>query len=219
LYERLKRLGNLSRCPRFHVKRRKLKRQFRLQENGQRRLTAPKVARGERQHGKSADIFLGRLPHDCYKDELMSMLGQVGRLLELRLMLDFSESMRGYTFALFAEPRIAREACARLDSYEIRPDHRIGVVKSMDNYRLFFGEVPKTKTKLEFLEELTKILDGITDIYLFPSAHEPQPRLHLCRVQGPSGRDGSAQTYTWTSNSMEPRDRGRLGESRTGRSD
>jgi len=172
LYEHLERCDNLSRCPQFHVKRRKLKRQFRLQENGQRRLTAPEVARGERQRGKGAEIFLGRLPRDCYEDELMPMLEQVGRLLELRLMLDFSGSTRGYAFALFAEPRIAREACARLDGYEIRPGHRIGVVKSMDNCRLFFGGVPKTKTKLEFLEELTKILDGITDVYLYPSAHD-----------------------------------------------
>jgi len=143
-----------------------------LQENGQRRLTAPEVARGERQRGKGAEIFLGRLPRDCYEDELMPMLEQIGRLLELRLMLDFSGSTRGYAFALFAEPRVAREACARLDGYEIRPGHRIGVVKSMDNCRLFFGGVPKTKTKLEFLEELTKILDGITDVYLYPSAHD-----------------------------------------------
>ncbi|XP_025073681.1 RNA-binding protein 47-like isoform X2 [Pogonomyrmex barbatus] len=143
-----------------------------VQENGQRRLTAPEVARGERQRGKGAEVFLGRLPRDCYEDELMPLLEQVGRLLELRLMLDFSGSTRGYAFALYEEPRIAREACERLDGHEIRPGHRIGVVKSMDNCRLFFGGVPKTKTKSEFMEELTKILDGITDIYLYPSAYD-----------------------------------------------
>ncbi|KYQ49467.1 RNA-binding protein 47 [Trachymyrmex zeteki] len=143
-----------------------------VQENGQRRLTAPEVARGERQRGKGAEIFLGRLPRDCYEDELMPLLEQMGRLLELRLMLDFSGSTRGYAFALFEDPRIARRACERLDGYEIRPGHRIGVVKSMDNCRLFFGGVPKTKTKSEFIEELTKILDGITDVYVYPNAHD-----------------------------------------------
>ncbi|XP_011691582.1 PREDICTED: RNA-binding protein 47-like [Wasmannia auropunctata] len=143
-----------------------------VQENGQRRLTAPEVARGQRERGKGAEVFLGRLPRDCYEDELMPLLEQVGRLLELRLMLDFSGSTRGYAFALYEDPRIAREACERLDGHEIRPGHRIGVVKSMDNCRLFFGGVPKTKTKPEFMEELTKILDGITDIYVYPSAHD-----------------------------------------------
>lgn len=135
-------------------------------------MTAPEVARGQRQRGKGAEVFLGRLPRDCYEDELMPLLEEVGRLLELRLMLDFSGSTRGYAFALYEDPRIAREACELLDGHEIRPGHRIGVVKSMDNCRLFFGGVPKTKTKPEFMEELTKILDGITDIYLYPSSHD-----------------------------------------------
>ncbi|KYM93931.1 PREDICTED: probable RNA-binding protein 46 [Cyphomyrmex costatus] len=143
-----------------------------VQENGQRRLTAPEIVQGDRQRGKGAEVFLGRLPRDCYEDELMPLLEQVGRLLELRLMLDFSGSTRGYAFALYEDPRIARMACELLDGHEIRPGHRIGVVKSMDNCRLFFGGVPKTKTKPEFVEELTKILDGITDIYVYPNAHD-----------------------------------------------
>ncbi|CAL1685668.1 unnamed protein product [Lasius platythorax] len=102
----------------------------------------------------------------------MPVLEPVGRLLELRLMLDFSGSTRGYAFASYETQRIAREACARLNGYEIRPGHRIGVVKSLDNCRLFFGGVPKDKTKPEFMAELTKMLDDITDIYLYPSAHD-----------------------------------------------
>ncbi|OAD56149.1 RNA-binding protein 47 [Eufriesea mexicana] len=143
-----------------------------VQENGQRRLTAPEIVRGEKQRVKGAEIFLGRLPRDCYEDELMPVLERIGRLMELRLMLDFSGSTRGYAFALFENSKIARYACAELDGYEIRPGHRIGVVKSVDNCRLFFGGVPKNKSKEEFLEELNKILEGITDIYLYPSAHD-----------------------------------------------
>ncbi|XP_078049784.1 putative RNA-binding protein 46 [Augochlora pura] len=143
-----------------------------VQENGQRRLTAPEIVRGEKERVKGAEIFLGRLPRDCYEDELMPILEKIGRLSELRLMLDFSGSTRGYAFALFEDSKIARRACNRLDGFEIRPGHRIGVVKSVDNCRLFFGGVPKNKGKEEFLQELNKILDGITDVYLYPSAHD-----------------------------------------------
>ncbi|XP_033341971.2 RNA-binding protein 47 [Megalopta genalis] len=143
-----------------------------VQENGQRRLTAPEIVRGEKQRVKGAEIFLGRLPRDCYEDELMPILEKIGRLSELRLMLDFSGSTRGYAFALFDDSKVARRACNRLDGFEIRPGHRIGVVKSVDNCRLFFGGVPKNKGREEFLRELNKILDGITDIYLYPSAHD-----------------------------------------------
>ncbi|KMQ91416.1 apobec1 complementation factor-like protein, partial [Lasius niger] len=143
-----------------------------VQVNGQRRLTAPEVTAGDWKRSKGTEVFIGRLPRDCYEDELMPVLEPVGRLLELRLMLDFSGSTRGYAFASYETQRIAREACARLNGYEIRPGHRIGVVKSLDNCRLFFGGVPKDKTKPEFMAELTKMLDDITDIYLYPSAHD-----------------------------------------------
>lgn len=143
-----------------------------VQENGQRRLTAPEIVRGEKQRVKGAEIFLGRLPRDCYEDELMPVLETIGYLIELRLMLDFSGSTRGYAFASFEDVKTARRACAKLDGYEIRPGHRIGVVKSVDNCRLFFGGVPKNKSKEEFMQELTKILEGIIDIYLYPSAHD-----------------------------------------------
>lgn len=143
-----------------------------VQENGQRRLTAPEIVHGQKQRVKGAEIFLGRLPRDCYEDELMPVLERIGRLCELRLMLDFSGSTRGYAFALFEDSKIARIACAKLDGYEIRPGHRIGVVKSVDNCRLFFGGVPKNKCKAEFSQELNKILEGITDIYLYPNAQD-----------------------------------------------
>jgi hypothetical protein len=59
-----------------------------------------------------------------------------------------------------------------LDGYEIRPGHSIGAVKSVDNCRLFFGGVPKNKTKEEFLDELSKLIEGIVDIYLYPNAQD-----------------------------------------------
>ncbi|KAF7415179.1 hypothetical protein HZH68_003668 [Vespula germanica] len=143
-----------------------------IQENGQRRLSAPEIYRDGRERAKGAEVFVGRLPRDCYEDELMPVLGKAGRLMELRLMLDFSGSTRGYAFALYENSKTAKRACMELDGYEIRPGHRIGVVKSIDNCRLFFGGVPKNKTKAEFMEELTKLLEGIIDIYLYPNAQD-----------------------------------------------
>lgn len=143
-----------------------------VQENGQRRLSAPELTREMRESIKGGEIFLGRLPRDCYEDELMPVLERVGRLIELRLMLDFSGSTRGYAFALFEDSKTAGRACKILDGYEIRPGHKIGVVKSIDNCRLFFGGVPKDKTKEDFMNELGKILDGISEIYLYPNAQD-----------------------------------------------
>ncbi|KAG8040702.1 hypothetical protein G9C98_002698 [Cotesia typhae] len=144
-----------------------------VQENGQRRLTAPEFTKEHRDRIKGTEVFLGRLPRNCYEDELMPVLEKAGRLLELRLMLDFSRSTRGYAFALYEDAKSARRSLAMLDGYEIRPGHRIYVVKSVDSCKLFFGGVPKDKTKVEFIEELGKILDGISNIYLYPNAEDP----------------------------------------------
>lgn len=86
------------------------------------------------------------------------------------MMLDFSGTNRGYAFALFEDAKTARKACEILDCKDIRKGHPIGVVKSIDNCRLFFGGVPKEKSKEEFLSELNKILEGIVDVYLYPNA-------------------------------------------------
>ncbi|XP_031782267.1 probable RNA-binding protein 46 [Nasonia vitripennis] len=143
-----------------------------VQENGQRRLTAPELTKEHREHIKGSEVFLGRLPRDCYEDELMPVLERAGRLLELRLMLDFSGTTRGYAFALYQDAKTARKAVTMLDGYHIRPGHPIGAVKSVDNCRLFFGGVPKDKSKEEFMEELSKLMDGIVDIYLYPNAQD-----------------------------------------------
>lgn len=86
-----------------------------VQENGQRRLTAPELTEEKRDRIKGSEIFLGRLPRDCYEDELMPLLEKPGRLLELRLMLDFSGTTRGYAFALYTDPRTAQKACTVCD--------------------------------------------------------------------------------------------------------
>lgn len=87
-------------------------------------------------------------------------------------MLDFSGSTRGYAFALYKDAKTARRACEILNEYEIRPGHRIGVVKSVDNCRLFFGGVPKSMTREEFLKDLNAMLDGIIDIHVYPNAQD-----------------------------------------------
>ncbi|XP_043279503.1 probable RNA-binding protein 46 [Venturia canescens] len=157
-----KRLLDLTRATNYEL----------VQENGQRRLTAPEFTIEMKEKLKGSEIFIGRLPRDCYEDEIMPILQNIGRLLELRLMLDFSGSTRGYAFALFESPAIARQACRALDGYEIRPGRKIGVVTSIDNCRLFFGGVPKDKTKEDFLNELGKLLDGITNIYVYPNSQD-----------------------------------------------
>ncbi|XP_026273113.2 probable RNA-binding protein 46 [Frankliniella occidentalis] len=140
------------------------------QFNGQRRTGPPSDWMGP-SPAPGSEIFIGKIPRDCYEDELFPLLMPHGRLYELRLMMDFSGTNRGFGFAQYANPEEARVAVRALDGYEIRPGKFLGVMKSMDNRRLFIGGLPKEKTREEILAELSKILPGIdiVDVILYPS--------------------------------------------------
>lgn len=45
---------------------------------------------------------------------------------------------------------------------------RIGVVKSVDNCRLFVGGIPKDKNAEEIRREMDKLTDGVVDVIVYP---------------------------------------------------
>lgn len=40
-------------------------------------------------------VFIGRIPHDCFEDTLVPLFRQAGELFEFRLMINFSGWNRG----------------------------------------------------------------------------------------------------------------------------
>lgn len=139
-----------------------------VQCNGQRRTGPPRTWTGP-PPGTGCEIFIGKIPRDLYEDELFPLLMKFGRLYELRLMMDFSGTNRGFGFAQYSTPEEARRAVEQLDGYAIRPNKYLGVMKSLDNRRLFVGGLPKDKTRDEIFEELDKMVSGIVDVILYSS--------------------------------------------------
>jgi len=139
-----------------------------LQTNGQRKYGPPPFWKGP-PPPKGSEVFIGKLPRDLYEDELVPIFEKVGKIYEMRLMMDFSGSTRGFGFVQFLSPREAERAVKELNNYEVRHNRFIGVVKSVDNCRLFVGGLPKNKTKDEIEEELNKYVEGITDVILYSS--------------------------------------------------
>lgn len=81
---------------------------------------------------------------------------QVGKIYEIRLMMDFSGSNRGYCFIKFTQQRFAQVAIKKLDQYEIRPGRRIGVVASINNCRLHIYLMPSDMDLEKFVKVLFK---------------------------------------------------------------
>lgn len=135
------------------------------QENGQRKYGPPPNWNGP-PPPKGCEVFVGKLPRQIFEDELVPIFSKVGKIYELRLMMDFSGSNRGYAFVTYTKRDDAAAAIRELNGYEIRPGRHIGVVKSVDNCRLYFGGIPPTKTKEEVFEELSKRVSGIVKVIL-----------------------------------------------------
>ncbi|XP_069355060.1 RNA-binding protein 47-like isoform X2 [Maniola hyperantus] len=142
-----------------------------VQHNGQRKFGPPPDWTGP-PPPKGCEIFIGKLPRDIYEDELVPLFATVGKIYEMRLMMDFSGSNRGYAFIIYATRAEAAAAVKQLNGYEIKPRRQIGVVKSVDNCRLFIGNIPKTRTKKELVEELMKRVTGLVDVILYKNSFD-----------------------------------------------
>lgn len=116
---------------------------------------------------KGCEIFIGKIPRDVYEDELYRIFSTIGVIYELRLMMDFSGCNRGFAFIQYARRQDADRAIQLMNHYELRPKHCIGVVKSIDNCRLFIGGIPKNKTHEEIQTEMERLTDGVTKVIVY----------------------------------------------------
>ena len=73
-------------------------------------------------------------------------LVQVGEIYELRLMMDFSGSNRGFCFVRYTTREDAKRAVKDLNNFEIRPNKFLGILHSVDNRKLWISGIPRNLT-------------------------------------------------------------------------
>ena len=143
-----------------------------IQENGQRKYGGPPPSWEGHAPPRGCEVFVGKIPRDCYEDELVPVFEKIGKLYELRLMMDFSGTNRGYCFTTYNNRRDALRCVRDLNNFEIRKGRFLGVCLSVDNCRLFVGGIPKNKQKDEILQEMQKVTEGVVDVIVYPSAQD-----------------------------------------------
>lgn len=111
------------------------------QVNGQRKL-GPPPGWTEPPPEPDCEIFVGKIPRDLHEDTLYPIFSRVGEIYEIRLMMDFSGTNRGYCFIMFTKVEYAKRAIRELNNWEIRHGHKIGVVASINYCRLCIGQLP-----------------------------------------------------------------------------
>ena len=180
------------------------------QENGQRKTGPPPGRRAERlqvsphplyhsldwpttRHppSRGCEVFVGKLPRDCFECELFPLFERCGQIYEMRLMMDFSGFNRGYAFITYTCRDDAKRSVKELNNHEIRPSRLIGVCQSVDNCRLFVGGIPKTKKREEILDEMCKITEGVVDVIVYPSAHDKSKNRGFAFVEYESHRSAA----------------------------
>ncbi|XP_060923429.1 RNA-binding protein 47 isoform X5 [Limanda limanda] len=158
-----------------------------IQENGQRKYGPPPGWNGA-SPPRGCEIFVGKIPRDVYEDELVPVFESVGRIYEMRLMMDFDGKNRGYAFVMYTEKHEAKRAVRELNNYEVRPGRLLGVCSSVDNCRLFIGGIPKTKKREEILEEVSKVTEGVLDVIVYASAADKMKNRGFAFVEYESHR-------------------------------
>ncbi|XP_057378111.1 probable RNA-binding protein 46 isoform X2 [Daphnia carinata] len=117
---------------------------------------------------KGSEVFVGKIPRDLMEDELLPIFETVGPVFEIRLMMDGAAGgNRGFAFVTFTSPTDAARAIQLLNHYEIRPKRFIGVLRSLDNCRLFIGGIPNDKSKEDIREEMSRHTDGVVAVILY----------------------------------------------------
>ncbi|TGZ68494.1 hypothetical protein CRM22_004239 [Opisthorchis felineus] len=139
-----------------------------VQENGQRRYGPPRNWRAE-PPPRGCEVFIGKIPRDCFEEELIPVFEQIGPIYMFRLMMEFNGTNRGYGFCVYTNREDTKKAVQALDNYEIRKGKTIGVCFSVDNCRLFVGGIPKNKTREEIMAEMKRVTEGVKDVISYPS--------------------------------------------------
>ncbi|KHN79491.1 APOBEC1 complementation factor [Toxocara canis] len=138
------------------------------QDSGQRRYGPPPDWNGP-PPPRGTEVFVGKLPRAISDMRLIQVLSSVGPLYEVRQMLEASGVNRGYCFAVYQSLDGAKRACNELNDIEIEPGRRIGVVRSVDNRRLFIGGIPREIKADHIMAEIKKHTEGVEEVVVYPS--------------------------------------------------
>lgn len=98
---------------------------------------------------EGSEVFVGKLPPDCYEDEIFHFFRQVGFVYRIRLMVTFTNDTRGYAFVMFLNEKMAEHAVIYLNGMNIRANKPLFVTRSTDHRNLVISGLPPSVTSQE----------------------------------------------------------------------
>eukprot|EP00092_Neocalanus_flemingeri_P034868 GFUD01037943.1.p1 GENE.GFUD01037943.1~~GFUD01037943.1.p1 ORF type:complete len:538 (+),score=170.03 GFUD01037943.1:92-1705(+) len=137
-----------------------------VQKHGQRIYGGPPPEWSGPPPDKGTEVYCYRIPRDCFEDELVPVFSSVGRIYELRLMIEFSGTNRSYCYVRYTKQEDAREAIKKITNHHIRPGYPLAVTRSVDNRKLCIKALPPLDREIEedVINELGNVVDGVNRI-------------------------------------------------------
>jgi len=138
-----------------------------LQQHGQRIFGGPPPDWTGPAPDRGTEVYCYRIPRDCFEDELVPVFQSVGKLYELRLMIEFSGANRSYCYVRYCNSEDAQKAILMLNNYPIRQGYPLAVTRSVDNRKLCIKTVPPLRSnvsKKNVVEELATFVDGVSGV-------------------------------------------------------
>lgn len=123
----------------------------------------------ETSSSKGCEVYVTRVPRDLQEKDLHTVFSRVGKVRDLRLMMEPSGINRGYAYIRYYTPEDAKQAIQQLNNYEIQSNRYLVVTKSVDNRRLWINGIPKSKSVQEIRADIERQTAGVVDIILYPS--------------------------------------------------
>lgn len=139
-----------------------------VQINGQRKYGPPPGWIGD-PPGSGSEVFIGRIPQECYEDKLIPLFQSVARLYEFRLMMTFSGLNRGFAYARYTSRHHANAAIAALNGFEIVGGCRILVCRSTEKCEITLDGLPCQLDKSMLMNVLKELTPGMEELSLHPS--------------------------------------------------
>ncbi|CAG9584888.1 unnamed protein product [Danaus chrysippus] len=140
------------------------------QINGQRIYRKAPHAWSGPEPSRNCEVFIGRIPHDCFEDTLVPLFRQAGELFEFRLMINFSGWNRGYAFAMYTTEEEASNSIRMFNNYMIRPSWQLGVCPSINNCRIFISRIPATTPTSEIVRLVYALTEEVQEVRVRRSA-------------------------------------------------
>ncbi|XP_019157121.1 PREDICTED: polyadenylate-binding protein, cytoplasmic and nuclear-like isoform X2 [Ipomoea nil] len=114
---------------------------------------------------KGSEVFIGGLARTVTEDKIREVFSTCGKIVEIRLIQDQSGNLKGFGFVRFATKEAAEKAVKEKSGYVI-DGRKIGVLPSIEQDTLFFGNLNKGWSAEEFENLIHQVFPGVVSVNL-----------------------------------------------------